>query len=342
MKLNRLLCRLVLPVALAFGIALPPRSAAAETDVKFCLDWALQGNYAMWSLAMDNGYFAREGLKVTMDRGYGSGDTIIKVASGTYDIGFGDINGLVKFDGENPDKPIVSFLQVYDNTLASVVALKSKNIKTPQDLVGKTMGAPDGEGSRLLFPAFARANKVDISTVKWISVTPQMREALLMQGQLDAITGFISTSVINLKAAGIAPSDIVVMPYAEYGLDLYGNGLMASAAYAEKHPQVLAGFVRATLAGLRDMLRDPKAAMASLKKRDPLLNDAVELERLQLILDRAMLTPFIKANGFGSVVPERMARAVAVNAEAFGVATPPKPEVIYTTKFLPPQSERMP
>jgi len=117
--------------------------------------------------------------------------------------------------------------------------------------------------------------------------------------------------------------------------DLSGAALVRADGYRAK-------FVRATLAGLRDMLRDPKAAMVSLKKRDPLLNDAVELERLQLILDRAMLTPFVKANGFGSVVPERMARAITVNAEAFGVANPPKPETIYTTKFLPPQSERMP
>jgi NitT/TauT family transport system substrate-binding protein len=338
------LSRLAAAVALAAGLLLAPQAgrAQAQTDVKFVLDWALQGNYAMWSLAIDNGYFAREGLKVTMDRGFGSGDTVVKVATGAYDIGFADTNALVKFDAENPAKPVESFMQIYDNTLSAVVALKSKHITTPQDLVGKTMGAPDGEGSRLLFPAFARANHVDVSTIKWISVTPQMRETLLIQGQLDAVTGFVSTSVINLKAAGIADADIVAMPYGEYGLDLYGNGLIATAAYAEAHPQVLAGFVRASLAGLRDMLRDPKAAMLSLKKRDPLLDDQVELGRLQLILDRAMLTPFVKANGFGSVVPERMARAITVNAEAYNIATPPKPEVIYTTKFLPPQSERMP
>ena len=331
--------------ALAAALALAPAAGRAEselTEVKFSLDWALQGNYAMWSLAIDNGYFAREGLKVTMDRGFGSGDTIVKIAAGSYDIGFADINGLVKFDADNPDKSIISFLQIYDNTLASVVTLKSKAIAKPQDLVGKTLGAPDGEGSRVLFPAFARANQVDTSSIKWISVTPQMRETLLIQGQLDAVTGFISTSAINLKAAGVKADDIVAMPYGEYGLDLYGSGLIARAAYAEKNPKVLAGFVRATLTGLRDMLRDPKAGIASLKKRDPLLNDAVELERLQLILERAMLTPFVKAHGFGTVVPERMARGIAVNAEAFGVAHPPKPETLYTTAFLPPQSERMP
>ena len=333
-----LLSRLAL-LALGLLLAVPAR---AETEVKFVLDWALQGNHALWTVALEKGYFAKEGLKVTMDRGFGSGDSLIKVASGAYDIGFCDVNGIVKFNAENPSKPMVNVLMMFDNLLAAVVSLKSKNIAKPADLVGKTLASPDGEGSRLLFPAFARANKLDASSVKWISVTPQMRETLLVQGQTDAITGFTSTAIFNIKAAGIPVGDIVTMPYPEYGVPLYGNGLNVTAAYAEKNPQVIAGFVRATIAGWRDMVRDPKGSMASLKKRDPLLNDAVELERLQHVLDKALLTPAIKAKGIGTIEPERMAQAVQINAEAFQVANPPKPETIYTTKFLPPQADRMP
>ncbi len=333
-----LLSRLA-PLAFGLLLAVPAR---AETEVKFVLDWALQGNHALWTIALEKGYFAKEGLKVTMDRGFGSGDSLIKVASGAYDIGFCDVNAIVKFNAENPSKPMVNVLMMFDNLLAAVVSLKSKNISKPADLVGKTLASPDGEGSRLLFPAFARANKIDASSVKWISVTPQMRETLLVQGQTDAITGFTSTAIFNIKAAGVPVGDIVTMPYPEYGVPLYGNGLNVTAAYAEKNPQVIAGFVRATIAGWRDMVRDPKGSMASLKKRDPLLNDAVELERLQHVLDKALLTPAIKAKGIGTIEPERMADAVKINAEAFQVANPPKPETIYTTKFLPPQADRMP
>ncbi|MBI3514752.1 MAG: ABC transporter substrate-binding protein [Proteobacteria bacterium] len=328
-------------IALAL-LALAPAAARAETEVKFVLDWALQGNHAMWAIALDKGYFAREGLKVTMDRGFGSGDSTIKVGSGTYDIGFSDVNGLVKFNAENPTHAVISVLQVFDNLLAAVVTLKAKNIKTPQDLVGKTLASPDGEGSRLLFPAFARANKIDPASVKWISVTPQMRETLLVQGQTDAITGFTSTAIFNIKNAGVPVGDIVTMPYPEYGVNLYGNSINTTAAYAEKNPQVVAGFVRASIAGWRDMVRDPKGAMAFLKKRDPLINEQLELDRLQHVLDKALLTPAIKAKGLGTVDPERMARAVTINAEAFNVANPPKPETIYTTKFLPPAADRMP
>jgi NitT/TauT family transport system substrate-binding protein len=327
------------PLALGLLLAVPAR---AETEVKFALDWALQGNHAMWTIALDKGYFAKEGLKVTMDRGFGSGDTLLKVAGGAYDIGFCDVNAIVKFNGENPSKPMVNVLMLFDNLLAAVVSLKSKNIAKPADLVGKTLASPDGEGSRLLFPAFARANKLDPASVKWLSVTPQMRETLLVQGQTDAITGFTSTAIFNIKAAGVPVGDIVTMPYPDYGVPLYGNGLNVTAAYAEKNPKVIEGFVRASIAGWRDMVRDPKGAMASLKKRDPLLNEAVELERLQHVLDKALLTPAIKAKGIGTIEPARMEQAVKINAEAFQVANPPKAETIYTTKFLPPQADRMP
>ncbi|MBV8168410.1 MAG: ABC transporter substrate-binding protein [Alphaproteobacteria bacterium] len=324
------------------AVVLAAGSARAETEVKFVLDWALQGNHAIWTIALEKGYFAREGLKVTMDRGFGSGDSLLKVASGAYDIGFCDVNNIVKFNAETPSKPMISVMQLFDNLLASVITLKSKNIKTPQDLVGKTLASPDGEGSRLLFPAFARANKIDAASIKWISVTPQMRETLLVQGQTDAIAGFSSTAIFNIKAAGVKPDDIVVMGYPDYGVELYGNGLNTTAAYAEKNPQVIAAFIRATIAGWRDMVRDPKAAIATLKKRDNLLNEEVEYERLQYVLDKALLTPAIKARDIGDVVPERMTKAVTTIAEAFQVANPPKPETIYTTKFLPPQSERLP
>jgi NitT/TauT family transport system substrate-binding protein len=143
---------------LAAGLALPfIRTAAAQTPLRFSLDWALQGNHGMWALAEDRGIFRREGLAVRVDRGFGSGDALVKVASGAYDIGFADISGAVKFNAENPGNRLVSIYQVFDRTAAALVTLRGRGIERVQDAAGKRLGAPEGEGSRLLFPAFARA-----------------------------------------------------------------------------------------------------------------------------------------------------------------------------------------
>ena len=116
--------------------------ASAQTNVKFVMDWKFQANHSYFTLADDNGHFAKEGLRVKIDRGYGSGKTIAQVAAGTYDIGFADINVLVKFNAKNPDKKVFSPYVVFDATLNSVVALKKSGIRAPKDLRGRSLAAP--------------------------------------------------------------------------------------------------------------------------------------------------------------------------------------------------------
>src|SRR5262245_43542996 len=84
--------------ALAGGLAGSP--AAAQTDVKFALDWKFEGPAAPYFVAIDKGYYKAEGLAVTIDSGPGSVAGIARVAAGTYPLGFFDINSLVKFRSE--------------------------------------------------------------------------------------------------------------------------------------------------------------------------------------------------------------------------------------------------
>lgn len=338
-KQQHFLVRTALFAALLTLIGVP---AKAQQHVKFTLDWALQGNHAIWSLAQQRGYFAKQGLVVQMDRGYGSGDTIIKVAGGAYDIGFADINGLVKFDADHPGQRVISVYQVFDRTLGAVITLSKSGIKTPKELAGHTIGAPEGEASRVLFPPFAVANGIDPNSMHWISMAPNLRETMLAEGRVDAITGFVSTSLFNLIAAGVPRDQIIIFPYADYHVDLYGSALIVRADYAKTHGDLLRRFIRATIEGEDAAIRDPAAGMASLQKLEPLLDAKLEAARWKLVLDQAILTPYIKKHGFGSINPARMAETVAVNAKVYKIAHPPKPDQIYTTKFLPPAAERMP
>ena len=90
--------------AVAFSAIAP---ASAQTDVKFALDWKFEGPSAPYFVALDKGYYKAEGLNVTIDTGPGSVAGIARVAAGTYPIGFFDINSLVKFQDQNPDKKVV-------------------------------------------------------------------------------------------------------------------------------------------------------------------------------------------------------------------------------------------
>jgi NitT/TauT family transport system substrate-binding protein len=339
---RRAFCKGGLALGLAASVAPYIAKAQPMANMKFVADFNLQGNHSVFSLAIDRGYYSREGLATAMDRGYGSGDTIVKVASGAYDIGFADINAVVKFNAQNPDKRVIAVYQGFDRTLASIISLQRSGIKRPLDLEGLTLGAPESDASRLLFPAFARKNGIDASKVAWKSIAPNLRETILVQGQVNAITGFITTSFFNLVAAGVPREQIATLLFSDYGLDLYGNAVIVREDTIAAYPERVGGFVRATIAGTYDAIADPAAGMQSVKKRDPLFDVSLERERFDMVLRNAILTPYVQKNGFGSIDPARMALTIQANAEAYGIANPPSPDQIMTTRFLPPQEQRMP
>jgi NitT/TauT family transport system substrate-binding protein len=331
--------------AIGAGLALAiasAGSAAAETRVRFVLDWAVQGIHGMFTLAEDNGHFAKEGLAVKIDRGYGSGDAIAKVASGAYEFGLADIPTLVSFNAKNPKTKVIAVLAQYDKTETSIVALKKSGIAVPKDLAGKTIAAPAGTSARLLFPIFASVNGFDAKSIKWMTVKPDVKDSLLLRGEADAVTAFPSTTLFFLKSQGVSLDDAVVLRFADHGLDLLGNGVIVSEEYATKNPDAVKAFVRAAVRGFRDAAADQKKAVASAKKRDNLLREDIEEPRVAMLMQSSVLTANVKANGFSHVEGERLARMIAFVAKAMEIAEPPKPNEVFRGDFLPAASERKP
>jgi NitT/TauT family transport system substrate-binding protein len=327
---------------LAAALALPAiRVAQAQTALRFSLDWALQGNHGMWALAEDRGLYRREQLAVRMDRGFGSGDALVKVGSGAYDIGFADFAGAVKFNADNPQNRLVMIYPVFDRTAAAIVTLRGRGIENPQGVAGKNLGAPEGEGSRMLFPAFARVAGINPASVRWTSMAANLRDTMLRTGQVDAVTGFLFTVHFNLVGLGIAEDQILGWPYAEHGLDIYGSGVFVRAEWLERNQETASRFVRASVDGLKLLLNDIPGGMAALKRREPLFDEALEARRFAMTRDRAMLTPNSRANGLGHLDMERARMLVRVNAEALGVQSPPTAESMFTDRYMPPRSERM-
>ena len=160
------------------------------------------------------------------------------------------------------------------------------------------------DASFRLFPAFAKMNGI----AKWehVNLTPQLREQSLVQGTVDFISGHYFSSMLDLKARGVKFDDIVAMRYVDFGMDVYGNGIVISPEMA-KNEKAVKGFIAATIKGWKDVIADNKLGIAAAKKRDPLIDEALETERLQISLQTNILTPYVKANGMGDVDPERFA-----------------------------------
>ena len=194
--------RSVLFLASAFSMnLLAAAPARAEISIRFIVDWSFQGQHAMFTIPVDDGTYAKMGLNVKVDRGAGSGDTVAKVASGAYDMGLADIYSMVRFNNENPGHRLIAVMMVDDKS-ALAVEVHVSPIKTPR-LNGKTLAAPVGDATRQLFPLFAAANKIDEKSIKWINVSPELREPLLVRGEADAITGHLTTVMLNFANIGV-------------------------------------------------------------------------------------------------------------------------------------------
>ena len=234
---------------------------SAQQAVKFTLDWKFEGPAAPFVVAIDKGYFKAEGLDVTIDTAAGSLEPINRVASGTYDMGFGDINSLIKFRDANPGAPIKAVFMVYNKPPFSIVGRKSRGVAKPKDLEGKKLGAPAPDGAYAQWKIFTQANGIDASKVTIENVGFPVREPMLAAGQVDAITGFSFSSFINLKDRGVPVDDIVVLLMADYGVNLYGNAIIVNPKFAAEKPEAVKGFLRAFLKGLKDTVANPATAV---------------------------------------------------------------------------------
>jgi NitT/TauT family transport system substrate-binding protein len=316
------------------------QAAAAETDINFTLDWKFQGPTAAFIVAKEKGYFDEEGLDVSIDAGNGSAGAVTRVASGAYQMGFADINSLVEFNVENPGQSVKCVMMIYDAPPFGVYALKSSGITEPADLVGRTLGAPVFDASYKLFPAFASQTGIDPEAVPRVNMDPPLREAMLVRGEVDAITGHYFSSMLDLMSKGVAEEDIVYMLYADHGMDFYGNALIASGAFLEENPDAVAAFNRAVTRGLKDVLADPAGAVELVAKYDPLIDKELEQRRLDMAIEQNIVTPYVQENGFGAIDEARMARAIDQLAAALDLPTKPAVADIWTDAFLPPAEER--
>lgn len=327
--------------ALAGAAVLISVSAQAQTPVKFSLDWKFEGPAAPFTVAIDNGYFKAEGLDVTIDTAGGSLEPINRVASGTYGIGIGDINSLIKFRDANPNVALKAVFMFYNNPPFSIVGRKSRGVTTPKSLEGKKLGAPAPDGAYAQWPIFVQANSIDASKVTIENVGFPVREPMLAAGQVDAITGFSFSSFINLKDKGVPVDDITVLLMSDYGVNLYGNAVIVNPKFAADNPEVVKAFLRALVKGIKETVKSPATAVDSVIKRNDVAKKPIELERLNMAIRDNIVTPEVKKNGYGGIDDARFVKAI----EQIGLTykwknAPPKPEDIFDASYLPAAADR--
>jgi len=326
-------------LALVLGL-LAAGPASAQTTLKFSLDGRLEGPAALFLVPQDQGYFRREGLDVTIDEGTTTLEPITRVASGAYDFGFADINTLIRYRDQHPTAPVKAVFMVYNRPPFAILARKSRGITEPKNLENKKLGASPTGSTFGEWPLFAKLNEIDVSKVAVETIGIPVRAPMLAAGQLDAVLGYSFRVYVDLKDRGVPVDDIVLLPMADYGLKLYGSAIIVNSKLATEKPEVVKAFLNAFVRGLKDTIGTPALAMDTLLKREDLGKKEVELERLRMAIRDNIITPEVRANGFGGVDRARLEESINQIGLTTSFKNKPKADDIFDPAFLPPAADR--
>lgn len=305
----------------------------AQTAIKFLNDWRWEGPSAPLLVA-NKGYFQAEKLSVALTPGTGSAATVAKVASGEFDMGFGDFSSLIEHAAKNPGvAPPVAVYMVYERTPSSLFIRKASGADRPQQLAGKKLGAPPFDGGRKLWPAFSQAAQT--GAVKWENVDAAKREEMFAKGELDAITGFFFTTMLNIEKQGMSGGAYAVYPFHEFGLRVYGNAILVNPKFLADNPKAVASFVKAYHAALKATLANTRDAMKTVKEMDANADEQFEWRRARLAFDTFVSTPTVQETGLGHIDMKRVQSNIDLVTSAYKLTNKPQAAAIARADLVP-------
>lgn len=326
---------------LALALLASSPASAENTKIKFTLDWKLQGIHGWFYLAKQKGYFADEGLDVTIDQGEGSAATVTRIISGAYDAGFGDMNAIIQTAATKPDEAPVMVYQMYVQPPFAVLAKADGPIQAVKDMEGRKVAGGAGSSATRMLPALAKSADIDLSKVEIVNVSPSIQEQMLIQGNVDASLVFNVTAYLNIVGLGMDPEkDFKFFGYGDSGLEIYSNGVMVSQKLVKENPEAVKGLVKAINRAVMEVIADPALGGAAVKEVEPLIKEQLEVKRLEFAIKNLMTSDESLELGVGGVDMDRLSRSILVIKDLYDLPTTPAATAVYTDGFLPRPAER--
>jgi NitT/TauT family transport system substrate-binding protein len=326
-------------MAMALSASSHLASAQSRKAVKFLFDVLPNPKHALFYPALKQGYFAEQGLDVAIESSKGSADAIQNVASGAAAFGFADASAVVL--ARSRDIPVTLVAMVHYKTLMSIITRATSGINRPADLVGKKIASTSGDAVRTVMPAFARLNGFDGDKVNFVTVNQPAKASMLMAGQVDGVCDYVSALPVYREAAKAANLELNALEYANYGLDIYSNGIIVHDDTLRSDPALVKSFVRAIAQGLDFATAERPQTVGIFRGYQPQYSEAVTREGLDIAADH-LLVPEVYANGIGSMSADKMERTIKTTVEAYGLSNSPASSAVFTNAMLPGLFPRKP
>src|SRR6266704_2138740 len=315
---------ILLVLAALCACALDARHADAADKVTFVTDFGYNGRHAYYFVALEKGYYAKQNLDVQIVRGQGSADAVKQVAAGTAQIGFADAAAVILGRG-NDQIPVKLVAMVYAKPPHANYVLQESGIAKPKDLEGKKLADTAFSAVPKLFDAYAKAANIDASKVTWLVAAADTLPGMLTTGRADGIGQFTVGEPLLAKSA--APKQVLALSYADAGLDLYGNGIIASDSIIKSNPDLVRRFVTATMLGLKDAIANPQEAGTIMNKHHREVDADVAAGETRIV---GTLT----GQPLGALDAGHVRRAIEIVGGAFTLKYPVAPDDVYAPGFV--------
>ena len=236
--------------------------AQSKDKVVLMLNWYLYSEHAPFFLGKERGYYEQEGIDLDIQEGRGSGVTVQAVAANTATFGYVDIATMIKAAAKGaPVKAVGVALQL---SPMSVMGFADKNIKTPKDIVGKTVAVTPGDSMSQIWPLFLKKTNLQEGQFKTVSGDAQTKLNAVINGQADVLLGYVMDQ--NIKLQDATKKQVNIVRFADYGVNLISSGIIVNTETLKSKPDMVRRFLRATTKAMEESEKNPEAAVDAMLK----------------------------------------------------------------------------
>ena len=282
---------------LLFTFAFLPPAAAQKVAATLRLDWVPSAHHVGPVLAAQRGYYAQEGIDLAVRPGRGSGSTVQVIATGTDLFGFADAGAMAI--AASKGAPVIMVAHLMQLGPNGAITL-DRAMTSPKDLVGKTIGLVPNESAHVALLAVAKKHGIPDSAYRIVSIEAASKIAALLTRKVDMIPGFRFGDYLRAYTQN---ANAKITLFSDWGVNILGNGYFVSTGTLEKNPELVQRFVRATLRGWQDALKDPKAGVDALVKEFPDTNRQFIEIGLPMVFEH-MHSPATKGKPLGWMAEE--------------------------------------
>jgi NitT/TauT family transport system substrate-binding protein len=322
----------------ALGLLAAPALARAQSlkPASLRLDWALSGYHVPFYWAKEKGYYAAEGIDLDIRDGAGSAKAASLVSA--KEDTFGMVEAIVTANSIARGMKIRSIYMVVQNGGGAIVSWESKPIKSPQDLIGRSLAAAADQKSQL--DLLLAVNNIPNDKVTLRIVAVAARNQVFYQNQVDGIVSTVIGSPMDMVVAareGRGPP-IHIMPFADFGIQSLSQGFVVHDDLVKENPELIRAFLRASTKGIRDCMDERNIDAATdvsmkLSRAPAIRRESVKLQ-WEATIPR-LWTEANKAKPLGWTSEADWANLIDLLMKTQSIAAPVPANTLFTNDFVP-------